>query len=603
MVKKTLLLFLFILNYGISYAQDFTNEALAYQYYQNGEYEKAATLFESLFNKTKSNSYFELYSNSLLKIKKYEELEKSIKKLIKQFPNQYYYQIVLAKTYQDSGKSTEANKLFNQIIEQYATNELQTRELANLLYRFENYDFAIKAFLNCRKTLKNEQLFGYELLSIYRAKKDKPALIEEFSNQLALNPLLLMQAKSVFSNLFTTKGDYTPLQSALLKKIQKDPQNEALNNLLIWQYIQQQAYEMALRQLIALDKRSKNADSEIFNAAQIFAGNNAYPTAIRAFEYLVSKGPESDWYITSKIQLINCQYELVLQNKIEQSSLQKLATDFKQITQQYGVNNRTVFAIKKLANLQAYYLHQLDSAEITLEKALKVPNLTSSEAATLKIDLGDIYLLHQQAWEALLVYEQVAKENENTIIGHEAQFRSAQLSFYQGNFSYAKSQADVLKTSTSQLIANDALNLSLLISDHIQNKDDSLALIIYAKAEMQQKFNQFDKALQTLDSVTLSYPNSNMNDAVLISKSKIYTKQFKYKEAELQLQNLINNYTQSIWADDAIFSLAELYEQKLDNKQKAQELYKKLITNYPESILTNEARKRYRNLRGDNLGA
>ncbi|WP_293298455.1 tetratricopeptide repeat protein [Pedobacter sp. UBA4863] len=583
-------------------AQEQVDEALAYQYYQQADYEKAALLLEKIFNKTRNDSYFELYYTSLLKIKKYDEAETLVKKLMRQFPQKLNYQIALGRVYQENGKTAEANKIYTAAIQSAPKNEFQFRELANSFYRFEAYDMAANAFLQGRKILGDEQLFTFELLSIYRFRKDKPALINEYLNALSVHPQLMSQAQSVLANLFDTNNDYQLLQFALLKKIQKEPQNELFTELLIWQYIQQQEYEMALRQLIAQDRRTKTTANLVFNTANTFVANKAFATAVKAYEYLLAKGPTHELYLPAKIQLINTKYELAMQGKIDQIAIKALADEFSQVIAEYGISGQTVFALKKLSYLQAYYLNNLPEAEKTLEQALKITGLPATEIGQLKIDLGDIYVLNKQPWEAVLIYEQVAKQYENLSIASDARFRSARLSFYQGNFKFAKSQADVLKASTSQLMANDAINLSLLISDNLQTKNDSLALMMYADAEMLQFVNNPIGALKKLDSISITFPNNSLADDILMAKAKIFIKENDFVKAEENLKQLIVTYTNSIWIDDAIFILAGLYEHKLNNTVEARKLYQQLITDFPGSMLTTEARKRYRNIRGDNTG-
>ncbi|WP_461788434.1 tetratricopeptide repeat protein [Pedobacter sp.] len=583
-------------------AQDNIDEALAYQYFQQAEYEKAANLLEKLFNRSKNDSYFDLYFTSLLKIKKYNDAETLVKKLIKQYPQKLNYQIALGRIYQENGKIAEANKIYYAAIQNSPKNEFQYRDLANSFYRIEAYDMAANTFLQGRKALGDELLFTFELLSIYRFKKDKLALINEYLNALPANPQLLPQAQSVLANLFEDNSDYLLLQSALLRKLQKQPDIELFTELLIWQYIQQKDYEMALRQLIAQDKRTKNSGNLLFNTANNLVANNAFATAIKAYEYIVAKGPENELYLPAKIQLINAKYELAIQGKIEQQAIKLLADEFLQIIKQYGITNQTIFALKKLSYLQAYYLNDFSAAEKTLEQALNFNNLPAAEIAELKIELGDIYILNKEPWEAILVYEQVAKQFDNLPVASDARFRSARLSFYQGNFKYAKSQADVLKASTSQLIANDALNLSLLISDNLQSKNDSLALMMYADAELLQFTNNSTAALKKLDSIDIVYPKNSLTDDILMAKARIFIKISDFEKAEINLKNLISQHFTSIWIDDAIFTLADIYENKLNNIDEAKKLYQQLITDFPGSILNTEARKRYRNLRGDNLG-
>lgn len=601
-MKKIILLLFLSCSFFRLLAQNDMDEALAYQYYQQADYEKASVLLEKLFNQTKNDGYFELYFNSLIKIKKYSEAEALLKKLIKQYPQKTQYAVALGRVYQENGRIAEANKIFQDAIASTPKDENKFRELANNFYRFEAYDMAIAAFLQGRKLLGDEQLFMYELLSVYRFKKDKQALIQEYVNALPANPQLIAQAQNVLASVFESNSDYQLLQTALLKKIQKEPQTEIYTELLIWQYIQQQEYEMALRQLIAQDKRTKGDGMLLYNTANTFMANKAYTTAIKAYEYILTKGTETDIYLPAKIELINAKYQLAINGKFEKPAIQALADEYQAILAQYGKTPQSLYALQKLANLQAYYLNDLKKAEATLEEALKIPRISPSDLAQLKMDLGDIYVLTKQPWEAILVYEQVAKQFENQPMGNEARYRSARLSFYQGNFKYAKSQADVLKASTSQLIANDALNLSLLISDNLQNKNDSLALQMYADAEMLQFMNRSAEALTKLDSIDIAYPNNSLIDDILMAKAKIYIKTSDLDKAVNMLKELIATHSDSIWIDDALFTLADLYDKKLDKPEEAKKLYQQLMNDYPGSMFNAEARKRFRNIRGDNVG-
>ncbi|HEY0175918.1 MAG TPA: tetratricopeptide repeat protein, partial [Pedobacter sp.] len=460
-MKKLFLIIFFLSLPVLLLAQHNNEEDIAMQYYQDGEYKKAADLLEKLFTGTKNEIYFNLYFNALLKSKQYEEAEKSIKKLIRQNPGSLKYEMALARIYKEEGQQENAAKAFDHIISILPKDESAIRELANDLYQMQEYDFAIKVFLQGRKLQGNDQLFTFELISLYRYKKDKNMLIQEFMNALSTMPQMLIQAQTVLSSVFEGNGDYLALQSALFKRMQKEPQNESYAKLLIWQYLQQRDYEAALKQLIAQDKRTKDDGTILFESAQIFSDNKAYDTAIKAYTYLLSKGKDNPHYLPSMLAIADAQYESLPNGKNEESEVITLAGRYQAILDEYGKTRRTLFALRRWANIQAYYLHHLDKAEEALETAVKIPGISSTETAELKLELGDIYVLTGQPWEAILIYGQVAKEFENQNAGNEAKYRSALLSFYQGNFSYAKSQADVLKASTTQLIANDALNLSL----------------------------------------------------------------------------------------------------------------------------------------------
>jgi predicted Zn-dependent protease len=601
-MKNLIIILLFSLASTVSLAQNSMDDALAFQYYQQGQYQEASVLLEKVFTRTKSDAYFDMYLNSLLKLKKYDEAEKVVKKLTKENPKNLSYSIGLARLYQEKGQQEAATKKYAEVLSNLPADEFKIRDVANRFYGFQAYNLAISTFIQGRKVLNNEQLFTYELLSIYRFKKDKIMLVQEYLSALAVTPELLLQAESVIASVFDEKSDYNILQAALLKKIQKEPEVEVYTKMLIWQYLQQQEYEMALRQLIAQDKRIKDDGSILFTSANTFLENKAYSTAINAFEYIVSKGKDHPYFLQAKVEMINAKYQLVISGQFDKTKISELANEYNSILEEYGKNARTVFALRRWANLQAFYLNDLSKAEKGLEDALNIPGLASADIGQIKLDLGDIYILTDQPWEAFLIYEQVAKQFESQVIGNEAHYRSAKLSFYQGNFAYAKSQADVLKASTTQLIANDALNLSLIISDNLQTPLDSSALKMYADAELLEFRNQTPAALKKLDSINIAYPNNTLADDILMSKSKIFIKTSEITKAIASLKELVENFDTSIWNDDALFTLGELYEKNIKDLEQAKTFYQKLVNDHPGSMFSAEARKRFRTLRGDNIG-
>ncbi|MET4082456.1 putative Zn-dependent protease [Pedobacter sp. UYP30] len=576
-----------------------SNSGLAIQYYRDGEFEKAAAIFEKLFEKPNNNLYFNIYFNTLLKLKKYSQAEVLIKKGIKEDPTNDDYVIAQGKIYQEKGDEKNADKIFSKLINQLPKDEFKVRILANSFYQYGNYDEAVETFKRGRVLLNDSNAFTFELINLYRFRKDKPMLMQTYLDVLATMPELLPQAETVLSNTFDDNADYVNFQTGILKKIQKQPDATVYIKLLTWNYIQMQQYDMALRQLIAFDKRTKDDGATLFSTLQVFASNRAFDSAIKGYEYLVAKGEDNPYFLPAKVELLNTKYNLLLEGIKPAEDVGKLAQEYEDLLTKYGKNKNTLFAAQKLAQLNAYYLNNPKKAQVILEETLKIPGLPEMVIGQLKLSLGDIYILTNQPWDAFLVYEQVAKQFEGQQIANEASFKSAELSFYQRNFAYALSQCQVLKAATSQLIANDALNLSLLITDNNQDPKDSSALKMYADAEMLTFRKKTQAAIQKLDSINVVYPQNSLADAVLMSKAKIYISKADYSRAAETLISLATLYKDGIFTDDALFMLGDLYETKLHDKEKAKTYFEKLITDYSGSMFVGDARKRFRALRGN----
>ncbi|MDB5001798.1 MAG: tetratricopeptide repeat protein [Mucilaginibacter sp.] len=596
---KQILVFCFLVIACFSRASAQSDELLlAKQYSANGEYQKALEIYQKLY-KQDNDAYYNSYVNTLLSLKKFDDAESTTKKMMRKHPAATEYVITLGSIYTQHGDTEKANALYDNMIKNLPTDQNAVTMLAMQFYQGTNADYAIKTFQQGRKLLHNESLFSYELVTLYRFKRDKPALTEEYLNILPKNPLFLSQAENAFSTLFEGDADYDMLRIALLKRIQKDPQQTIFINLLTWQFLQQKDFDQALNQALALDRRSNTDGSDIFELCHTLVFNEAYDAAIRGYEYLITKGKTQPYYVSAKIELINTKNLKVTAGKYVQSDLIELEKNYTDLLTEFGQNSGTAFAMQKLANLQVFKLHKLNEAQKVLEDAINIPQLQPNLRAACKLDLGDVYLLNNQPWEATLLYSQVEKEYPNTTIGQDAKFRNAKFAYYTGDFTWAKGQLDVLKAATSQLIANDALNLSLLIADNIAVDTSGKALKMYAHADMQIFAEQQDKAIRILDSINTKFPDNKLSDDILMAKARIAIQQKDYAGASVDLKKIVADHPSELWADDAVFMLGDIYENQLNDKEQAKGYYQKIITDYAGSLYINEARKRFRKLRGD----
>jgi len=597
-MKKVLLCFLFLFAAApLLFAQD-NDLLLAKQYAANGDPQKAFDIYQKLY-KQNNEEYFTVYMSSLLELKKFDEAVTTAKKMVRKHPEEKQYNITLANAYTQQGQVEKANAIYDDLIKNLPPDQGQISMLASLFYQNANVDYAIKIFLQGRKLLQNEQVFSYELINLYRYKRDKPALVEEYMNFLPTNPPFINQAENTMSNLFDGAADYDILKAALLKRIQKDPQQTIYPELLTWQFLQQRQFDMALNQALALSRRQNDDGANIFELCRTLVSNEAYDAAIRGYEYLVSKGKDNSLYIPSKIELINTKNLRVTSGKYVKEDLISLEKDYIDLLTEFGKNANTVFAMQKLANLQAFKLHKITDAKALLEEAVKIPGVRPVLLASCKLDLGDVSLLDNKPWDATLLYSQVEIDFKNTAVGQDAKYRNAKLAYYTGDFTWAKGQLDVLKAATSQLIANDALNLSLLISDSITADTSGAALKIYARADLALFAEQPEKALITLDSIDVKYPNNSLTDDILMAKARLFIQQKNYADAVPLLKKIAEEHSFDLWADDAVFMLGDIYENQLNDKEKAKIYYQKIITDYAGSLYINEARKRFRLLRGD----
>lgn len=581
------------------FSQNNQEGALANQYFENAEYEKAITLYEKL--NLDNNQYYSNYIASLTALKDYDKAEKIIKRQLKKRPTELRYQVDLGKLYQKSGNESKAKSQFQNAIKMLKPDQNQIAALATSFYLSEEPDFAIETYLEGRKLLKSPTAFVFELGRLYDQKADKTLLIDEYLNLLENNPDQLSMVQNYLSQSFIAKKDFDLLKTALFKRIQKNDQNPSFSALLIWQFLQQREFEMALIQTIAIDKREKEDGSGVLELARLLTNNEAYDVAAKAYQYLIDKGPNSSLYLYAKMEILNVKKSKITKMSYSQADIIALENDYQVFLTEFGKNTNTAFAMLELGKLRAEYLNKPKEAISILEELLTINGLKPVFVAESKIELGDIYILDGQVWESALLYGQVDKAFRDDPVGQMARFKNARLSYFTGSFDWAKSQLDVLKASTTQLISNDALNLSLLIADNTGMDTSTEALQMYSRAELLSFQHKYLEALKTLDSIPVLFPNHSLQDDILMTKARMDARQGNYLQAIVNYELIVSTYSDDIWADDALYEMAVMQQEKLNNPAKAMEMYEKLITSFPGSLYVVDARKKFRILRGDTI--
>ncbi|MCK5469919.1 MAG: tetratricopeptide repeat protein, partial [Cyclobacteriaceae bacterium] len=320
------------------------------------------------------------------------------------------------------------------------------------------------------------------------------------------------------------------------------------------------------------------------------------------FEYIIEEYPGTPNYQIAKRLVISSREEIIKNTfPVEDSNIRILINDYRELIKDVGLNNNTIEALRSEALLFAFYLNEHDSAIMILEKIIKVPRISKSIIDQSKLDLGDIYLLIGEPWESTLLYSQVEKSSKESAIGYEAKLRNAKLSYYRGDFALAQSHLDILKMATTREIANDAMSLSLLIKDNTQLDTGDLAMKKFADIDLLIFQNQKYEALESLQKLIDEFPEHPLVDEILYRQAKLKMEMGDFQEAISLLQNVVDKYGEDILGDDALFLIGTIYEDQLNEKEKAKEIYQSFLTRYPGSNKAAEARKRFRTLRGDFL--
>jgi tetratricopeptide (TPR) repeat protein len=617
-MKKQMQIFFFMLalltgklfaqvNVTTNAQQPSTDEQLAVQYYQAGDFEKAVVYYEKLYNKNPITVYYVYYLNCLIFTKDYKKAEKTVKKQMSRHPGDLKYKVDMGRVFRESGDEAKAKKEFDGAISSITAGSSASMviDLANAFLGIGETDYAIQSYQQGRKELKGIYSFNIELAEIYAIKKDYASMVNEYLDLLDQNVSYKQQVQNNLQSRMDADSEdkIAPiLKTELIRRSQKEPDKIVWSEMLMWYHMQQKNFQAALVQAKAIDKRKKWEGEQVMNLAETARANKDFDVAIDAYDYVLSLGNSSFNYRSARMEKVNTKYQkITLGGSYTQEDLLSLKTEMNSVLDELGRDNRTIWLTKTLAHLEAFYLFNTKEAVTILEKAISTPGITPMQQAECKLELGDVLLLDGQIWEASLRYSQVEKAFKYEPIGQEAKYRNAKVAFYIGDFKWAQVQLDVLKGATSKLISNDAMYLSMLITENLALDSNPEPLLKFAHADMMLFQNRYDQSLHDLDTIDKAWPTHSLADDVIFMRYRIAYKQQKWQEAANYLMEIVNKYPDDILGDDATFLLAELYDTKLNDKAKAMEYYQSLFLKYPGSLFAVDARKRFRQLRGDKV--
>ncbi|MEN1784195.1 MAG: tetratricopeptide repeat protein [Bacteroidota bacterium] len=589
-------LFFFFL--GIGPALFSQEDFLAKQYFNDGKFEKAVVFYEKLVRQSpRRTDYAEGLVACYQQLERYEEAEAFLLEKIAQ-PNAFpTFLIELGYNCTLRQQPKRATTYYQKALEKIPDNPNFGYTIG---YRFQKYallEEAIAAYTKAM-TLKPELNYDFQLARIYGEKGDIEKMYQSYLR-------LIETGKTSRSTVLRSLDDFISddpeapnneaLKKILLQFAQQNP-NVLWNELLSWLFIQQKQYRSAFTQERAIFKRTGvSALERMVNLGEIALEQLDKETAVTVFEFVVAQAERPSTKLNAQLRLIDITLDKTTPNQWD-----AIERQYERLLQDYGQNSETVQLQVAYANFLTFNREKPTSAIALLKQGLQQP-LGRYGMARVKMALGDILVYNQRFNEALIYFSQVQKRLKNDVLGQDARFKVAQTSFYKGDFEWALTQLKVLRGSTSQLIANDAMQLSLLIADNSLEDSTQTALKKYARADLLAYQNKNEDAVNLLGDILEYHKGEKIEDEALLRQGKLLEDQKKYKEAAFNYQKIVEFFGEDILADDAHFALAQLYEGTLADVERAKFHYEKIIYNHQDSYYFPQARKNFRRLRGDVL--
>ena len=591
-MARIFFLCLFLIS-GNIFSQD---DIVAREYFKNGEFEKALYEYSRLLNQNPSNLNY-----ALQLVKTYRELERYEEAkdlLIENMTKSRYpgYFVELGYNYQLMDSTNLAQENYQKALETLDSNPSNVYSIARFFEEYSLLDYAIESY-NKAKELNPDFNFDIQLARIYGDLGDIENMFKSYLNFAQANQQQVSGIKRAISDFISEdplNENNQTLRKLLLKNIQENP-DLFYNEMLSWLFIQQKDFKKAFAQEKAIFTRHPESLDRLIELAQTSYDADDIETAKEIYSFLINTAQDTDTKLVAYYNLLKVETQVA--NPSEYSTIRQKYVD---LFNTYGLFEQTLDLQIAYAHFLAFYEHKPDEASTFLKQSLELPLPLFSEAKV-KMELGDILVLQERFNEALIYFTQIQRNLKNSTLSQDARFRVAKTSYYKGDFDWSESQLKILKSSTSQLIANDALDLKLMISDNKYEDSTHTALKLYAKADLLSYQNKTDEAISALQTVLDNHKGESIEDQALFMQAKLFEKKKLYDKAVANYQLIIANFKDEILADDAYYSLGELYSKKLDNPDLAKTFYEQIIFNYADSIYFVEAQKQFRMLRGDDI--
>ncbi|GAB1308418.1 tetratricopeptide repeat protein [Urechidicola sp. KH5] len=589
-MKKLILLIFCLLNLSL-YAQD---QQLAFDYYRKGEYDKAASIFKSLYRQNNFNSnYLQRYVLCQQQLENFDEAQKSIELHLEAFPNQIHFYVELGYNYELQYLHEEAKVEYEKALSLLPNNLNYTYSVGRSFKNNHQLDYALKTYELATQINPNAN-YELQIAPIYGEKGNTEKMFNTYLDLVEKNERYGKTILRYLSNYITEDAQSIynkQFRIAVLKRLQQSP-NVAWNELLAWLYMQQKDFDKAFVQIKAVYQRNPEMLSGISNLCNIAFDSQDYETAAKCADFIL----ENTTNPTEKVDanLILLQIDIALNKNREEVS-----NKFDALLTQFGVTPNTLQIQLAYADFLTFKIDNPIDAFNVLERALNLP-LNKFQKGQTKLKIGDVLVFQGKFNEALIYYSQVQTQLKNHQLAQEARYKVAQTSFYKGDFDWAQTQLKVLKSATSQLIANDALDLSLIIDDNTVKDSLKLALKSYAKADLLSYQSKNEEAIAILKELVVNQKGHAIEDEAHYQLGLLNIKLENYNLAIQHFLTVTELDKTDILVDDAYFQLGEIYLQ-LNNTEKAKEYFQKIIFEFPSSIYLVPARRQYRKLRGDDI--
>lgn len=575
-----------------------------------GQFDRAISLLEDLYDDA-SGSYavYVKLIEALESLKRYDDAIDIVETRI-QHERSPVLLSDLARLYYLKDDEERAYDLWDQAIASAPEETNTYRVVYQALVNVRQFERAIDVLIRSRENTGRSDAFRADLAYLYSLTGQHEQAAEEYLALLSENERQLGFVRGRLSRFIEQEEALRSSIAVASRGVRQEPLNRAYRELLGWLYIEAKSFDQALEAYRAIDRLEQENGQVLFGFAQMAADASAYDVASSAFQEILDRYPNAPSAPQALAGLgeMHERWGSKLDERAvdprnrgqETTHYSRALSTYQSFLDQFPSHPLYPTVLRRLGRLQQDVFGDLDSAEETLREVVaRYPQTVAADEA--EFDLARLALMRGDIDEARLRFSRLADRLRTGELAEHARFRLAQIHFFTGEFDAAQTIVEVIDVNTSTDVSNDAIELKLLLMENRGPDSLSTPLQRFSRAMLYDEQQRHQRALDTLDVILAEHAQHPLADDVRFLRGSVLRKLGRPLEAHDAFVELPLIHPRSFLADRALFAAAEIQEYDLGDEEAALELYSKLLSTYPGSLLNSEARARIRMLRGDGV--
>ncbi len=596
-----LLIFLVFLVNAQVRDDDYAKFTLAESLERAGQYEEALKLFEGLYFSESSNTqYFNALHRVYLQLKNYAASIDLLENRILEKPDDISLHGMLGSTYYIMGNEEKAYEVWDEALMRTPKNPMMYRIIANYAVERRAFEKAIELYERGKEISDDKVLFAYDLAQLYTLTMQFGKAAEEYCTILDKEP---MQRQVIEQMILSYSGKPDALEATILVvEDWSSRSNLSLSYLHARLLTEAKEFEEAFEVYRDIDEEQSNLGKDLYNFAELLSREKNYLMAGRVYGEIIDLYPNSPLIPIAKLGYAKSIEATLIEDyreslplwkpyfhfiKYDSEKIDDVLTAFNEVVEIYANTEAAFEALLRIGLIQFYMQNDPLKASENFKIVIS-DGINSKSAGDAFIELGNIALLNGNLDEAELYFSRlIEKTHSNNQLHNLAKFKLARVNLFKQNFDEANNQLAAILHNLKDDNANDAIELSLVLNTTM---NDSSNLVQFAEAELLTEQKKFSEAA---NKYSLIYQNPQafvLHSITELRHAEMILAEDDFDEAIKLFENIAEEGEKNIYADKALYLLGKTYHSGLGNREKALEIYERLLIEFPNSLYIDEAR-------------